>query len=393
MENIYSTLILLLAALFFLVMPLVFTVFNILNLFLKKPIHATGFEIATLLCGPLMTGLLYGLLDFKDYDSPINLWGGTQVHAPVDSQYLWTVILLGGIGLIGYILVRFYHSKLPPLAFVLGMAMMMVGCIECILWIIQLGKGLAVGIGDDLFWILYLCLFPINFILCCLSASLRAIQAYPVWPVKQYKNPFVSKCAALLSQSKHWPWLGILVAVPVLLLVVLIITLFGQAPDAVIRAFTETSDWTLSQKISPPPVQIDTHYLCTVSLQGHRKLVRPTRYGIRRGERIVVNRQLCVANAFEQLVQERTPHLHRLIRYVYDTYGYPISRHIKTALAADMVYLIMKPLEWLFLVALYLFDPKPEDRIALQYLPPQEVKRLKQETEANVCIYDADRSI
>ena len=38
-------------------------------------------------------------------------------------------------------------------------------------------------------------------------------------------------------------------------------------------------------------------------------------------------------------------------------------------LAADAVYLIMKPLEWLFVAVLYLFDAKPEDRIARQYLP------------------------
>lgn len=171
--------------------------------------------------------------------------------------------------------------------------------------------------------------------------------------------------------------------VPILLLLVLILTLFGQAPDAAIRAFTETSDWTLSQKISPPPVQIDTHYLCTVSLRGHRKLVRPTRYGIRRGERIVINRQLCVANAFEQLIQERMPRFHRWVRHVYDTYGYPISRHIKSALAADVVYLIMKPLEWLFLAVLYFFDSNPENRIALQYLPPKEVNRLKKQLEEN----------
>ena len=382
MENIYSTLILLLAALLFLVMPLIFTVFNLINLFLKKTIRAAGFEVAALLCGIPMTALLYGFLDFKDYQNPINLWGGTQVHAPVDSQYLWTVLLLGGLGLVGYILVRFYHVKLPPLALVFGIAMMMVGCIECILWIIQFIGGFIAS-TDDLFWMFYLCLFPVNFILCCLSASLRAIRDYPVRPVKQYRNPFVSKCAVLLSQSKNWPWLAVLMTVPILLLLVLILTLFGQAPDAAIRAFTETSDWTLSQKISPPPVQIDTHYLCTVSLRGHRKLVRPTRYGIRRGERIVINRQLCVANAFEQLIQERMPRFHRWVRHVYDTYGYPISRHIKSALAADVVYLIMKPLEWLFLAVLYFFDSNPENRIALQYLPPKEVNRLKKQLEEN----------
>ena len=76
-----------------------------------------------------------------------------------------------------------------------------------------------------------------------------------------------------------------------------------------------------------------------------------------------------VANAFEDLLIEKTPRFHRALRHFYDTYGYPISRHIRTAWAADLVYLLMKPLEWFFVLVLYLFDKKPEDRIASQYLP------------------------
>ncbi|WP_394334798.1 DUF6688 family protein [Niastella vici] len=34
----------------------------------------------------------------------------------------------------------------------------------------------------------------------------------------------------------------------------------------------------------------------------------------------------------------------------------------------DVVYLLMKPAEWLFLLTLYTFDRKPENRIAKQYI-------------------------
>ena len=47
---------------------------------------------------------------------------------------------------------------------------------------------------------------------------------------------------------------------------------------------------------------------------------------------------------------------------------YPVAKHIRTPLAADITYLVMKPLEWIFLLVLYLTDRKPEDRIAKQYL-------------------------
>ena len=184
-----------------------------------------------------------------------------------------------------------------------------------------------------------------------------------------YKSRFLNDCSRILAGSRRWALYALLLTLPLLCVIVVILLLFGQKPDSVIRAFTETADWTLSTKVAPPEVMVDAHYLCTVALRGHEKLVRPTRMGLRRGERIVVNRQLCVANAFEQLLEERTPRFHRAVRKFYDTYGYPVSRHIRTPLAADAVYLIMKPLEWLFVAALYLFDAKPEDRIARQYLP------------------------
>ena len=185
----------------------------------------------------------------------------------------------------------------------------------------------------------------------------------------QYHNPIMQTMNQWLLRGVNLFWVAFLALVPVLGILVMLLCLFGQQPDGMILAFTQTSDWILSKEIAPPPVAYDTHYLCTVSLRGHRKLVKPIRYGIRRGEKIVVNRQLCVANAFEQLMEERWPRFHRAVRTFYDTYGYPISRHINHALIADVVYLLMKPLEWIFVAVLYLFDENPETRIHRQYLP------------------------
>ncbi|WP_458794308.1 DUF6688 family protein [Streptococcus suis] len=146
--------------------------------------------------------------------------------------------------------------------------------------------------------------------------------------------------------------------------------------------WTETSDWALSEKISPPNAFYDEHYLCTVGAAGHRKLVKPIRMGERHGHRVVVNRQLQIANAFEQILEERCPRLHRCVRSNYDRYGYPISKHIRKAWQTDLIYLIMKPAEWLFLIVIYLHDRQPENRIAVQYLPLSK-NLLPQENTSN----------
>ena len=171
----------------------------------------------------------------------------------------------------------------------------------------------------------------------------------------------------MLSKASGWVWFPVICLIPLTGLLICICILFGQGPWGIIKAFTETSDWTYSTMISPPPEHYTGHYLCTVAVNGHEKLVKPTRLGVRQGVKIGVNRQLCVANAFEQVIEEKTPRFHRLVRYIYDNYGYPLSKHITTKLRADIIYIVMKPLEWIFLAVLYLSDISHESRIAVQY--------------------------
>lgn len=109
----------------------------------------------------------------------------------------------------------------------------------------------------------------------------------------------------------------------------------------------------------------DGHYLCTVAAGGHKEIVKPIRLGRRGKKYIVVNRQLCIANAFEQIIEEKAPRFHYVVRSFYDKYGYPVAKHINSKYAADFVYFLMKPLEQIFLIVIYLFDSKP--KIVQQY--------------------------
>ncbi len=79
-------------------------------------------------------------------------------------------------------------------------------------------------------------------------------------------------------------------------------------------------------------------------LVGMKKVVKPQRMGVRHGHPVVVNRQLCIANAFEQVLEEKTPRFHRFLRRNYDRYGYPFAKHIKKKWAMDVIYYLMKPL-------------------------------------------------
>ncbi|MBC8061549.1 MAG: hypothetical protein H7Y18_12910 [Clostridiaceae bacterium] len=347
--------------------------------FKNKPIKQRFYnvtDILTMTCGIIFTRILIWGIQFKDYNKAIEIPTDTlSLHSPIASWHLPTILALFTIGIIGYTVLRVRKTSLPPLFTVFMFSFMFVGIFVSFLFIIQLSNNLF----TDLL-IFYLSLYPLNFIICS-TILIRYILKNYILDISEkkneYKNIILYSAYNLLLKSRNWIGLAVALMLPILILLMLILILFGQQPDALIKSFTETSDWVLSTKISPPPVTVDAHYLCTVSLRGHKKLVKPLRYGIRRNTKIVVNRQLMVANAFEQLIEEKVPRIHKLIRYIYDKYGYPLSRHIDTAWSADIVYVLMKPLEWFFLVVIYAFDKNPEDRISRQYLPATLNRRLK----------------
>lgn len=164
----------------------------------------------------------------------------------------------------------------------------------------------------------------------------------------------------------------LLFCLPFLLIVIIFLLLFGQKPDSIIRAFTETYHHNLSQwDYKCDNVECGGHYLCSVAANGHKRLVKPVRYGTRNNAIIICNRQLLVANAFEELLQERMPAVHRFVRKQYNKVGNLIHRYyniFNIKIISDIIYFFMKPLEWCFLLVLYTFDSKPENRIAMQYL-------------------------
>lgn len=362
-SNDFDLVVLLCVSIVFL--PFVLTAENILLLTNKKRLTYKStfmslWELLSIAAGVYYTVTLAPLKNILFKDWYVQLYNN-QKHSPVSSEHTLTLAVLFAVAVIGHICLRFIpQNKRPPLFSALCISSIYIGCALCVLWCVQI-----TGASFFLF------LFPINYIILSFRVIACEVLSADKTAEEQTKMPCIS---AFLHNKSNLPLLALLLLIPLLGVLTVILLLFGQEPDSAIKLWTETADWTMSQKIAPENLPRDGHYLCTVAAEGHKKLVKPLRTGKRHGHEITVNRQLCVANAFEQLLSERAPHLHRAIRNFYDKTGYPIAKHIKTPLAADIVYIIMKPLEWLFLLVLYLFDTKPENRIATQYphsAPPE----------------------
>lgn len=353
-------------------LPAVLTALNIIHLFLRdmQTKMADSIDYMIFITGPILTGILYAIWDAPYWTQALYLpiSGGfleTDFHEPFSREYIVVFIICSIVGWCSFMLLRFV-KRLPPLLAVLCLGGTYIGCIFCLFWMIQIlpyafEHAVVIPVEG-----VCMCLFPFNYLLS--SVRLVKLLITRESQITEGQNkPALSGIGRMLSDSRRWPLLAFAALLPLLGICLAVLFLFGQQPGDVAKLFTDTSDWFLSKQISPPAVYYDDHYLCTVAAGGHRKLVKPLRLGQRHGHQIIVNRQLCIANAFEELIAEKTPGFHKYLRKFYDTYGYPIAKHIKSPWTADLVYLLMKPLEWFFLMILYLTDPRPEIRICRQY--------------------------
>lgn len=320
-------------------------------------------EVITIFLGGIYSLLYAALCDISFNSDWMEQLIGVQIHTPVATWSRPTIVVLSCVGIAGYLILRLVPLKrMPPLVVVSGIACSYGGILVSILWSIQVCTG-------EYIWLM---VFPLNCVLLVLTQIKQLILQWNQLQEEErrgFESVWLQKCNNRLLNAQTWPIAAFLLFLPIMGILVAVLVLFGQSPDALIRAFTETSDWNLSQKVSPPNLPRDGHYLCTVAAGGHQKVVKPLRLGVRHGHLVTVNRQLCIANAFEQILEERVPNIHRAIRKFYDTYGLPIAKMIHSPYAADIVYFLMKPLEWLFLIVIYFCDVKPENRIAVQYLP------------------------
>ena len=347
----------------FIVLPVLLTLIQIISLWREVKQKGHVFELRHLDLTTIGLGVLYNIVFlsmlgavFFESDWPVVLYN-TQKHTPIFTETYPTIWVIIAAAVLGYVIVHFIPlKKMPPLVFVLGLSAMYLGTALSILWFVQVFKGKALP---------EVCLFLLP--ICCLCITARTvIRKVREW--NEISGDMEGRCNQFLSDSRYWPVAAFLLMWPLLGILIGILILFGQKPDAIIKAWTETADWNLSQRVAPQNLYMDEHYLCTVAAGGHEDVVKPIRLGVRHGHEVIVNRQLCVANAFEQILEEKTPRFHKAVRGFYDKYGFPIGKLImKSKVAADITYFVMKPLEWMFLIALYLVDVNPENRIAVQY--------------------------
>jgi hypothetical protein len=285
----------------------------------------------------------------------------TAAFSPAHRLTIITVITLS---LSAYLFSKFRKHIAPPIIEVLINVFILIGIVLNIFIGIHTKEWLYTGLGNVPVILLGILMLAKN-----QQKFITETKSHP----KENRNSVEAIAWKILSMETwiKFPVLLIL-CLPVLITITIFLLLFGQKPDSIVRAFTETYRHGFSQwDYKCDNITCGGHYLCSVAANGHARIVRPKRLGIRNGHTIICNRQLLISNAFEDIILERCPLLHRMIRNQYNKVGNLIHRYyglFNNKYVSDFVYVLMKPLEWFFIAALYTLDKHPENRIEKQYL-------------------------
>jgi len=336
---------------------------------------ARSFELAlALIYSWSLLLFLFGMLFHSNpYYKPVDPVDH-ECYSPFSQEHSITLIYLLVLFHVGVYLLWKKGKLLPPIIFVTSILLTLIGTIVNIGILLQVSKHESeIFLGhDDAADILFMfapgVAIAIGILLLVRTTRIKISETQN----KEYKNKLLYAINNYLLKLNNFPVAVLIFFLPIALLSVILLTLLGQDVDSCIKVFQDTTLWRFSQQMHPPPLDHKGHYLCTIAAKGNPALVKPISIGRRGGKPIIVNRQLQIANAFEELIQDFSPVLHKVIRTNYDRYGYNLSLLINSSFKSNILYLIMKPLEWFFLIILYTVCEKPEDKISKQYLPNEQ---------------------
>lgn len=110
-------------------------------------------------------------------------------------------------------------------------------------------------------------------------------------------------------------------------------------------------------------------YVVTAAARGHRPIVKSQPIRLANGHEMLVNEQLRRLKAGEILLMVLLPQVHRPLRRWYDRWGPVVAKWCFRPIIADLVYLLLKPIEWLTLLILKICVPDSAQLIAKLYNP------------------------
>lgn len=170
--------------------------------------------------------VIYLVKDLTDYDWTKQLIN-EQKHTMIWSEALPTILTLALISFLALVIYSYRDANsLSPLLNIFCISEILMGLVLLAVFDIQVQ---VIGCHT-----VFLFVYSISLL------RTRIKEWEGADPIRSYDNPILQRFHLILHQSKHWPWLAVVFALPLLALLVMILMLFGQRPDSLVKAWTNT---------------------------------------------------------------------------------------------------------------------------------------------------------
>lgn len=98
--------------------------------------------------------------------------------------------------------------------------------------------------------------------------------------------------------------------------------------------------------LPPSPPSPPDCYIATVAAKGHPQFVKSIPVVIDNGSTAWINAQMRYLKCAEITYMAMFPGGHKILREIYDVLGMPLARIMTQPVLADLMYMILKPIEW-----------------------------------------------
>ena len=205
-------------------LPVLLTLFNIYNLCSANKKLDVFFEFVTMIFGPLYSGVLYTFYIREICGDAL----------PIMDEYMIPIQILGGIAFAAYLLLWSFKSKLNGIQTTICYACMYLGIILSFAFIQQLLPSVSKLCVDFAEGVL-LMIFPLNFIIICLSAFIKNSSALIVANSEKKEIVFFDRVGVRFI-------FALLFAIVILAILIGVLYLFGYPLDTYLKAFTEAGE-------------------------------------------------------------------------------------------------------------------------------------------------------
>lgn len=237
------------------ILPVTFTIFNIIGLF-----HEYDEDLRNdMWCYTLAVGFIdsFLYLIFHSYTLTFSEWceplAKGELHETIGATWDYAILGFFIIGLIALlVMMRNDVNYLPPLVTVMCFSAMYLMAIILVVWCIQISNN------SIMYPIIVLFANILMMVIILTRDKIREWCSEKKRNPKYMnfgKNPIIKSLNEKLQDAKKWHVYAIDGTALFLVMLFIILILVGQGPLALIEPWTETTDWTLSQKTRPQDIQ------------------------------------------------------------------------------------------------------------------------------------------